>query len=208
VRRPGAPPASPGPVGAGGGLASILCLCLLLCVCAGDGPPPDRIEDRKEYYAVDGASGQELRWALSRLGPANDKGTRVDALTRWEITYTFGHEERRGRCRLGSFETSAVITMVLPRWTPGAGASPALVKRWDEYVACAGLHENGHRAIYLDGIAGLRRRATALGDFPTCEAVTAALEETAQGALHRIQDEQEAYEERSDHGTRQCGHFP
>ncbi len=201
-------PAAPRTVGAAGGPASILSAgLLLLCACAGSAPPADRVEDRKEYYAIVGASGQELRWALGRLGPINDKGTRVDALTRWEMTYTFGHAERGGGCRIDAFETSATITMVLPRWTPGPGAPAALVKRWDEYAACIVLHENGHRTIYLDGIADLRRRATALGSFPACEAATGALERAAAEVLRRIQDGQEAYEERSDHGYKQCGHF-
>jgi len=166
------------------------------------------VKDRKEYYAIAGSSRQELRWALDRLGPQNDEGGRSDAITKWDFGYTFGLTERASRCRVSSLETSTVITTILPRWSPGPEAQRSLVKRWDEYVECAALHENGHRRIYLDGVAELRRRASALGEFETCEAATKALDTRAQEVLRDLKEAQSAYEKRTNHGYEQCGRFP
>ncbi|MBI4168475.1 MAG: DUF922 domain-containing protein [Acidobacteria bacterium] len=164
--------------------------------------------DTKEYYAVSGASAEELRWAMGRLGPIRDDGSRSDALTKWKFEYTYGREETPAGCRVSSLETDTTITTVLPRWTPGRSVPAALVRKWEDYVACVALHENGHRRIYLDAVARLRRRVEALGDFPRCADLDVALEALAENELRAVRGEQAGYEARTDHGYEQCGRFP
>lgn len=168
----------------------------------------DEVKDTKEYYPVLGSSARDLRWALDRLGPRNDEGGRSDAMTKWQFDYTFSLAERPMECRLGSLQTSAEITMILPRWEPGPDATGELTKQWVDYVTCAELHENGHRRIYLDAIARFRRRADSLGGYRTCSQMEQALETLAQETLKSVRDDQSAYETRTDHGYLQCGHFP
>ena len=157
---------------------------------------------------VSGRTAQDLRFALNRLGPENDQGGRSDAVTRWHFEYSFGVIPGARSCVLGTLDTKATITTVLPRWMPGEDAPADLVRRFEAYVTCARLHETGHRRIYLDAIADFRRRSGGLGEHPGCEAVGTALDALAGAVLSEVQDAQRAYEERTDHGYRQCGHFP
>ncbi len=196
--------------GAPGASLLLLVLCSLPCACAprSGGEGSDAVTDRSEDYPVSGTSGQDLRWALDRLGPKNEEGERHDAMTRWRFDYTFGFDESRRGCALGSLDLTAEITTILPRWTPDAGAAPALVKRFTDYVDCARLHEAGHRRIYLDALPQFRQRARALAPRPTCDELTAALDTLARGWLEGVRELQVAYETRTDHGYTQCGRFP
>jgi predicted secreted Zn-dependent protease len=202
MRRPGFPSAIGSPL-LGSGLVA---LALTLAACAP--APRDEVIDESEFYPVSGRTGQDLRFALNRLGPENDQGGRSDAVTRWRFEYAFGVAPRARSCALGTLDTKAVITTILPRWMPDRGAPPDLVRRFEDYVTCARLHETGHRRIYLDGIADFRRRAGALGDHPSCQEVGEALDALALDLLAEVQAAQRGYEERTDHGYRQCGHFP
>lgn len=192
-----------------GRAARFFAVCLALGACrGGGGSGTSVVDDRVEYYPVSGASAQELRWALDQVGPQNDEGGRSDAITKWHFEYTYSVSHNPRECRLHSIDTTATITMILPRWTPGPGASPELVRKWQDYVTCARLHESGHRRIYLDAIAQLRLKAGALGAFPDCDGVERALDVTATSLLARLKDDQLAYERRTDHGYAQCGRFP
>ncbi len=194
-----------GPVG-----PAALALGLLVAGCARGARDivKDAVKEATEYYPIAGSSGRELRWALDRVGPEGHDGHRSDAVTKWNFEYAFGVAEAGGRCALDSVETTTVITMIFPRWSADPGAPPALVRKWEEYVACAALHETGHKRIYLDAIADFHQEVNALGERDTCEAATGALDALADDMLRKVQKEQVEYEERTDHGYRQCGRFP
>ena len=183
--------------------------CLLLACAAGeDAASKDKLKDTTATYAISGSSGPDLRAALDRLGPKNDEGGRSDAITRWNFAYTYSVKRSPGRCALESVETDTTITRILPRWTPPPGAPRDLVRKWDDYVTCAALHENGHRRIYLDAVAKFRERAGVIADSATCDDVVGALDALAREILKQLKDDQSAYETRTDHGYVQCGHFP
>ncbi len=184
--------------------------CLLLGGCAGGDDPPvrDHLRERTDAYPITGATGEELRAALDRLGPRNDQGGRSDAITRWNFAYTYSVRRSPGRCALHAVETETEITTFLPRWSPPPGAPPDLQREWEAYVSCAALHENGHRRIYLDAVSKFRERVDVLADFPTCDAVVSALDAVAQDVHRTVLDDQTNYETRTDHGYVQCGRFP
>lgn len=184
------------------------CLTLLACTPGQGSAVKDVVKENTEYYLVEGRSVQELRWALDRLGPLSDDGHRSDAVTKWRFEYTFGVARTTTGCALGPLETMAEITTILPRWNAEPGVPGWLRKRWAEYVACAGLHETGHKRIYLDAVARFRRRSETLGSFPTCEEVGRALDRSAEETLRKLKEDQVEYEQRTDHGYLQCGRFP
>ncbi len=183
---------------------------VLLAGCGGGAPDvvKDTVKESTEYYPVAGTTGQDLRWALDRVGPEGQDGHRSDAVTRWHFEYAFGLAESRGRCRLDEVETTTTITMILPRWNAPPEAPRDLAGRWEDYVTCAALHETGHKRVYLDAIAGFHRQVNALGDRESCEAMTGALDALADDSLRKVQEAQLEYEQRTDHGYKQCGHFP
>lgn len=192
----------------------LLILATLLCLGSACGGTPDdrqaadRVVDVKESYPIAGSTGQELRWALDRLGPLHDDGHRYDALTKWNFEYAYGREETPAGCHATALETTTTITTILPRWTPDPAAPAGLVARWEEYVACAALHENGHRRIYLDALERFRSHIESLGDHPTCAALDDAVARAEAAELVAVRTEQSDYEARTDHGHAQCGTFP
>lgn len=184
--------------------------CLLLggCTAGADPAARDRLRERTEAYPITGATGEELRAALDRLGPVNDQGGRSDAITRWNFEYTYSVKRSPGHCALYSVETSTEVTTILPRWDPPPAASADLRRKWEAYVACAALHENGHRRIYLDAVSKFRERVDVLDDRPTCDEVVGALDAVAQDIHRAVREDQTSYETRTDHGSVQCGRFP
>jgi len=93
------------------------------------------------YYDVSGRTVEELRQALERNGLVDTVDrTRVDALTEWYISWTYGP----GRFDPRSVQVTGTATITMPRWTPPPGASERVVARWSRFVDALQKHEDKH----------------------------------------------------------------
>jgi predicted secreted Zn-dependent protease len=147
-----------------------------------------------EFYAVSGATADEIRAQLNARGPSG-----YDAYTRWHIRWQwpgYGTAD----CRLQDAEVAYEITVTFPRWTPVAEATPELAAKWNAYLYALALHENGHVANvvahYPTVVAAIKRS--------TCLTAEAA----AQAILQQMRDFDVQYDTNTDHGRTQGARFP
>ncbi|HYK82213.1 MAG TPA: DUF922 domain-containing protein [Gemmatimonadales bacterium] len=135
------------------------------------------IASHDRYYDVTGSSVAELRDAIHRLGP-REEGRSADALTLWDLEWTYGERPSAGGCTLRDVRVRLTVTVTLPRWQPPADGSPGLVAAWHTFLDHIKIHEAGHRAIAEEYA---RRLVTALNALraATCDAVWDAAAETA-----------------------------
>lgn len=152
-----------------------------------------------EYYDVSGSTEREIRDQLTTLGSVDEHGYRGDALTSWEIHWTwdgYGTET----CDLRSVTATYDIKVRLPRWTPPHDASPELVNRWNVYMLALVEHEKGHVDIVVEYLPYLIKTIRA----STCTTAEAA----AQEVLTQLREADLTYDEETDHGATQGATFP
>ena len=166
---------------------------------------PVRAEEafRVEYFDVSGSSAQELRADLSRLGPVADNGVRGDAYTRWRIAWKFDLTERGKVCIAGNFSVDLTVTMILPRWTPPAGASADLVGLWDRYSTALRYHEDGHHRIATAAADEVMRRLQAAARGEGCKALENKLKTLVDEVLAEYRVRQADYDRETDSGRAQ-----
>jgi len=166
---------------------------------------PVRAEEafRVEYFDVSGSSAQELRADLSRLGPVADNGVRGDAYTRWRIAWKFDLTERGKVCIAGNFSVDLTVTMILPRWTPPAGASADLVGLWDRYSTALRYHEDGHHRIATAAADEVMRRLQAAARGEGCKALENRLKTLVDEVLVEYRVRQAEYDRETDSGRAQ-----
>ena len=137
---------------------------MLACACGSSNPEPvstptpapdsaaraalrASISAREQYYDIDGSSAGALRNQIRRLGPKDESGKSQDALTVWNLEWSYGTLQRGDSCVLRDVKVTLDVSVTLPRWKPPATALPELLKTWQAYLKAVRLHEAGHRSI-------------------------------------------------------------
>src|SRR2546427_6164464 len=114
---------------------------------AAPGALPFLISGREQYYDIDGASAGALRDQIRRLGPKDDTGQSRDALTVWELEWTYRDAPAPDGCALSDVKVTLHVTITLPRWKAPATAPASLSGSWRTYLEHVRVHEGGHRTI-------------------------------------------------------------
>jgi predicted secreted Zn-dependent protease len=155
---------------------------------------------RIEYYEVSGRTAEEIRASIDRLRPADpNTGVRVDAFTSWYMHWNVpGSPE--GVCRTELAVVTVDVTVGLPRLADPGAVRPAVLQRWNRYLAALEAHEANHVRLAYEGRDAVLRaiRASDCANGP--QAARAAMEEA-----RRRNDE---YDRLTQHGMTEGAHFP
>ena len=151
------------------------------------------------YYDVSGSTETEIRDQLNTFSPSDFNGNRGDAVTNWDIRWTwdgYGSET----CDLHSVTATYDIRVTVPRWYPGKDISPELISKWNAYMLALAEHEKGH----VDNVVANLPAVIHAIRGATC----ATAEVKAQEVLTGIRQNDLNYDERTGHGATQGAVFP
>lgn len=122
------------------------------------------------YYPVSGKTPLELHMAMKRNGPFNDiVQQRVYAEIHWRITWKFDYINEPGKCRLGKLVLTVPTIITMPKWVDAEGAPAETQAVWPTVLAKIRQHEDGHKAIGVEGANVLARRLKSLPSYATCQ---------------------------------------
>lgn len=196
-------------------------LATLLCACGGSSPPPEEapvpapaapaaaptvsISGRQQFYDIDGTSTGALREGIRRLGPKDASGTSLDALTVWDLQWTYKAvpgSSIDSTCALQDLKVTLNVTVTLPRWTPPASASASLRETWRTYLQHVKVHEAGHRAIAERNAQDLYKALSGLR-APTCPRLDTRASRTGEDIVADGRAKNRAYDVETRHGQTQ-----
>ena len=136
---------------------------------AGVEVPPSVIR----HYPVYGDSAYTLHLSMMQNGPFNEiVQQRVYAEIEWRYQWKFDYNAEGGQCRIRQFVITLVTTITMPQWMNAQEAPPAIRVLWPKAVANIRKHEDGHKAIGIEGANVLARRLKALPPFDNCATLT------------------------------------
>jgi predicted secreted Zn-dependent protease len=159
------------------------------------------IATHERSYDVTGTTVAELRDAIRRLGP-QEQGQAADALTVWDLEWTYAERRSGDGCALRDIRVSLSVTMTLPRWDAPADAPAPLVAAWRQYLDHVKIHEAGHRAIAEQYAHRLLSALTRLR-AGSCDAVWDAASRTAARVNAEGQARNRAYDVETKSGQTQ-----
>ena len=160
-----------------------------------------------EHYTVTGDTESEVRRSLDQ-SPLSPDGRRRIGYTQADIHWQYQFRESGGKCRVVSVAVTLTTKTTLPLWAAPPGASRALRERWTAFIDALTAHEQGHSDI---GLAAAKRIEDALWRAPvpkTCKGYDDQLGKIANTLFDAAIKEQEAFDERTDHGARDGVKFP
>lgn len=155
------------------------------------------------YFDVQGDTARELNADIAAKAPVGDNGLRSDGYTRWNIDWTFQFDSDASGCTASRVDVNLAIHTILPRWNPPRSANPALVARWNSYVAALRVHEDGHRYRAAAAAGEMRRALTLERSAPDCAALEEKLNARANALLDELRNQQAAYDRETESGRKQ-----
>ncbi|HYL56539.1 MAG TPA: DUF922 domain-containing protein [Gemmatimonadales bacterium] len=167
--------------------------------------PRVSITGSEQYYDIDGTSAGALREGIRRLGPKDASGTPLDALTVWDLQWTYKAvpvSAADSSCALQDLKVTLNVTVTLPRWTPPASVSASLRESWRTYLQHVRVHEAGHRAIAERNAADLYRALLGLR-AATCAQLDSQASRTGEDIVADGRSRNRAYDVETKHGQTQ-----
>lgn len=150
------------------------------------------------FYEIGGSTVSDLVNGLNQHQLSSPDGEHL-ADTAWNISWQF-QQSGGSTCQPINVVVSTRITVTFPHWTPPAGASPELIADWNRFTQALATHEQGHVQLVLDGATRIK---TAISGA-SCDSANAA----AQAVVRQIQQDNQAYDARTNHGVTQGATFP
>jgi predicted secreted Zn-dependent protease len=160
------------------------------------------ITAREQYYDIDGSSAGALRDQINRLGPKDESGQSRDALTVWNLEWSYGTAQQGDSCALRDVKVTLDVAVTLPRWKPPSTATPRLTDSWRSYLQHVRQHEAGHRLI---AERNARELMTALGTMrgTSCDKLSSDASRAAEGIVADGRSRNRAYDVETKHGQTQ-----
>jgi predicted secreted Zn-dependent protease len=166
-----------------------------------------QVSEQTTYYNVSGATAQAIRASINQSRPADDRGQRHDALTKWNLRFSYKTMPRQGGCAVSAMDVTLTLQVILPRWVNESAGSPDLVNSWRRYQVAIVTHENGHKQVALNGANRLRNEALSARG-PNCNVLGPQLDAMTASIVNQIRGQQNLYDQQTDHGSSQGARFP
>ncbi len=167
-----------------------------------------RVNERYEYYNIEGSSEQELRNQMCLNGCKWCDGKTYDAVTNWHVTWDYDHAQSENGCSAGTFRANVDITIRLPRWTRSNGASSVLVEKWGRYLEKLLEHEQGHRDLAVSAAADIAESVASLPPASDCSHIDREIIALSRERLRKLNADSEGYDKATRHGVTQGAIFP
>jgi predicted secreted Zn-dependent protease len=126
--------------------------------------------------------------------------------TTWNVTWR-AQWSGAPQCRVTLAEVQLRTRVTLPRWTPPAGAPPALVAQWGTFLRALAVHEAGHAAHGAEAAREVRRELERVV-MPSCGMMQLRTRDVAEAILERYRARTRDYDVQTRHGATQGATWP
>lgn len=160
------------------------------------------------YYEVGGASAQEIRAELNRLGPPGSGKSRFDAHTRWHVKWTYRYCNSGDDCAIARVRTTVDATITMPRLKANAARPAAVTREFEEFAQKLMAHEEGRVQNAIEAANLIEYALQGIAPHPTCDAFGRVANALADSLVREANQKDVDHDARTEHGRNQGVRFP
>ena len=187
-------------------LASVIKIALLAFLPS-LAPAQSSVVWKTNYYAVGGATHQEIHESFRQTRPWKDKSS-FDGHTDWRIDWHFQMTTVGASCRCDSFTTQTAITITLPRWTAPTNASPEVRDAWKSFFTALSKHESSHAQNAQAAVTEMHQRVKRLPTENDCAVLKKKIDDTAGRVVSEFRQRDEEFDRQTAHGAKDGAFLP
>ena len=150
------------------------------------------------YFSVAGDTIRDIRESVRQSRPWKEP---FDAITSWDVRWSFKVLSDANGCRCTSFTTTTTIISTLPKWRIPANPAPETIASWTNFFINLADHEVGHGRLAVAATEEVQRRCGSITSAADCARLRADLNATAQGVVNEFRRREKEYDERTRHGA-------
>ncbi len=183
-------------------MKAVVTLVLALAMVAGAAHADPATRIGASYYYIDGASALILTAQMDSSGPTGDDGRHHPALTKWDVQWRFRHNMYGDVCKMEKIAVLVGVTTIRPRWRGEKQGSAALRARWKSMIEAIDRNEAFHKQQAINAGKKIEAALNEMAPTKTCEALTDAANEAAQGILAEHKNASREHNVTTDYGRR------
>ena len=166
------------------------------------------VREKREFYKISGCGENDLRDQMNQQSTAWSDGKKYDSVTKWRVTWDYGHDKSLQSCSAEAFQATAEITIRYPQWVRRDNAPQELADKWEGYMASLIVHEEGHRDMVMEAVEDVTRAVAQLPAAPTCAELDRRVRSLCHERMAKLNAEAKEYDAETLHGAEQGAVFP
>jgi predicted secreted Zn-dependent protease len=123
------------------------------------------------YYEIGGRTFQDIRREINRRSPTRINNKLAIAWCSWQVAWNIHTRVKDNRCEISFIDTSAAVSITMPRWVNYASAGDGMKAAWDQYYASILAHEETHANHGVTAANDIHRRLSELGGSSSCKSI-------------------------------------
>lgn len=161
------------------------------------------INEKYEYYDINGTSVAELRNMMKQKGTKWNDGKIYAALTTWDLRPRYGIKSDNGKYSIQSVKTDVAIVYHLPSWTAVTTAPEQMAIQWNTYVDHLKKHESGHKDLAVKAAAEINETLASFSSYNSRSELDKEVSRLVKASLKRLRELQDDYDIETRHGETQ-----
>lgn len=176
--------------------------------CAGAFAQRVDIQERIEFYGIQGRTPEQLVREMQTKGPPSAFGgpgyfARAEQYFTWDLSFDVDD----GVCEIDSYSVNVDMLYTLPKWTDQERGRSRLVKYWEQFEKNVFTHEQGHGDIALEVGVDISKAIAAIGPAETCDELISQAEPSIEAVMKNANARQRSYDKETQHGKTQGAFF-
>jgi len=161
-----------------------------------------QIHETIAYYEIAARTEPEIVEELNTKGPGGADGKINWGVTQWSTSWDFRTRQvGNGRCVVDGAKLNLSILIVLPRWTPAADVSPAVVEKWKRMSSALERHEQEHATHGREAIAAVASLMRSDRHAESCKTLRRIVESEGRALTQRGANRDKELDRETNHGA-------
>jgi predicted secreted Zn-dependent protease len=156
-----------------------------------------------EYYAISPKTKYDIKSEMQRNTPIIKKGAKFHGSTSWQVEWNISWKKNDNICYLTASEAKLNVLIKMPKISPNADVSDAVLSSFNNFYAALLNHENGHVKNGIDALRDIDVLLANFNSYSDCIVLNKIVKSSITKIIRKYKHQDMAYDTKTKHGKLQ-----